>query len=180
GAARVGDVAVAGDVGELPVGSVDGGEGRGALGVDVVAGRLPGQQFHQGVEGRGRGLVAAGVVTEHGDAGRPGVDRLGVGSDDAPAGVVLPGGGLAGPVRAGEPALVDPALLVDEEVVADVVPAVGPGVVGVDGPHGLGRVGVVVGRHRVVDDQLGDRGELGVALAHPFVGPPLPAPDDRR
>ena len=90
------------------------------------------------------GTHAAGVVAEDGDAGRARVDALGVGADDAPAALVLAGGRFAGPVDPGPAAFVDAALLVDEEVVPDVVPAVVAGVVGVDRPHGLGRVGVVV------------------------------------
>ena len=177
GAARVADVTVAGDVGERALRPVGGGERRRPLGIDVVAGGLPGQQPHEGVDRRRRRLVPARVVAEHRHPGRAGVHRLGVGADDAPPGLVLSGGRLAGAVAAGEAALVDPALLVDEEVVADVVPAVAPGVVGVDRPDGLGRVGVVVLRHRVVHHELRDRGELGLPLAHPLVGPP-PRPGD--
>src|SRR5205823_1920468 len=97
------------------------------------------------------------------------------GADDAVLVDVLARGLLARPVVAGPAALVDPAPGVDQEVVADVVPAVALHVVGVDRPHRGGGVGIgpVGRRHRVVDEQLGDGGVLLVVFADRLVGAPL-------
>ena len=160
-------------LGNGAAGAVGGGERR-----TPPWGRCRGGRPSRPAAGRRRrapgpgGTYAAGVVAEHGDPGGPRVVALDVGADDAPAALVLAGGRLARAVGAGEAAFVDPALLVDDEVVPDVVPAVVAGVVGVDRPHGLGRVGVVVRGHRVVHDQLRDRRELDRPLPHPLVGPP--------
>ena len=82
-------------------------------------------------------------------AGRDGVPALRLRADD----------GLVDAARA---ALEHLAVLVDEEVVADVVPAVGVAVVARDAEHDRGGVlrAVVVGRDRVVDE-----GELYLAVA---------------
>src|SRR5205823_6301492 len=107
-----------------------------------------------------------------------GVER--VGTDDAVLVTVLAGRSLAVVVLAGPPAFVDAALFVDEEVVTDVVPAPILGVVRVDRTHGGRRIGVVVLRVGVMDDQLADRGEARRrALAHRLVGTPL-RPGDHR
>src|SRR5882762_7624114 len=80
---------------------------------------------------------------------------------DAPARRVFAGGRLARSVVTRVPALVDPTGLVDQEVVADVPPALGDGVVVVDRPHGRGRIRVAVLRGGVMDDELLDRPEHG-------------------
>ena len=88
------DVAAPGDVGKCPAGTVGGGVRRRSLGVDAVAGGLPGQQPDHGVERRPGREVAAGVVAEHGDPDGPRIVALDVGADDAAAGVVLSRGAL--------------------------------------------------------------------------------------
>src|ERR1035437_5786710 len=72
-----------------------------------------------------------------------------------PAGIVA--AGVRAAIVAGVAPLVDVAELVDEEVVADVAPALGHRVVVVDRPDlalGTSLVDVVVGGVRVVHDEL--------------------------
>ena len=86
-------------------------------------------------------------------------------------------------VDAAVAALPDPAEPVDEEVVADVAPAAGLHVVGVDAAQDrrhLG-LGVVVGVDRVVDEAAADRAVAqGALVADALVGAPLGAGVDRR
>ena len=88
-----------------------------------------------------------------------------------------------GLVDAAEATLPDPAEPVDEEVVADVAPAAGLHVVGVDAAQDrrdLG-LGVVVGVDRVVHETAGDAAVAqGALVADALVGAPLGAGEDRR
>jgi hypothetical protein len=175
GAVGAGDVAMARDrvqLHGLPLrvagGATAGGrDGRGRI--DVVDVELPGQQPLDGVErDGGRRLRHEGA--DEGDAHGPGVEPAGVRADH----------------RLGDPAgaaLVDGPEAVDEEVVADVAPAVRLHVVGVDAPDD--RRGVllgVVGRPRgVVDDaELQPAGVRGLVDPQRLVGAPLSPSDDLR
>jgi hypothetical protein len=179
GAGRLAGVAVPGQVGIGDDGPVAGGEGVVALHVDVVAVGLPGHDGHEGVAGGLRGF-AVGEVPEQGHAGRAGVVLLDLGADDAVAEHVFPGWLLTGGVVPRPAPFVDIALVVDEEVVSDVVPAPALHVIGVDRPHGGRRVFVSPARDGVVDEELRDRGVLLVVLADRLVGAPLGPGDDRR
>ena len=99
--------------------------------------------------------------------GRDGVAALRLRADD----------GLVDAARA---ALEDLAVLVDEEVVADVVPAVGVAVVARDAEHDRGRVlrAVVVGGDRVVDEGELDLAVVGGRARGHGVAAPLGARDD--
>ncbi len=86
-------------------------------------------------------------------------------------------------VDAAVAALPDPAEPVDEEVVADVAPAAGLHVVGVDAAQDRRhlRLGVVVGVDRVVDEAAADRAVAhGALVADALVGTPLGAGEDGR
>ena len=87
-----------------------------------------------------------------------------------------------GPVDAPGPALEDLPVLVDEEVVADVVPAVGVAVEPADGEHDRGRVRgrVVVGAVGVVHERHLHVAVFGRPLRVALVPRPLRAGDDRR
>src|SRR5699024_1403541 len=136
---------------------VDGG---GAGGVDAVQVELPGEEA---LDPRGHGVRRRDlvVVAEGGDAGRLLVDAEGVGADD-------------GLLQAAGAALPEAAPLVDQHVVADVVPAVAVHVVVVDAPDELRHLGlgVVVGARGVVDHRSADLAVLRVAPAHGLVGAP--------
>ena len=129
---------------------------------------LPAQQLR---DRRHRGLgdrhVAEGA--EHRDAGGLRVVALRLGADDR----------LLDP--AGAP-FEDLPVLVDEEVVADVVPAVGVAVVLGDAEHHRGRlVGrVVVGGDRVMDEGHLHDAVVGRRARRHRVGAPRGARDDRR
>jgi hypothetical protein len=117
-----------------------------------------------------RGNRGGVVVPEEGDAERTGVEALRVGTDDVP-------------LHASEPALEDLAVLVDEEVVADVVPAVGAHVVELDAPDDGRRLRPVVAVRagRVVDDgEAQGVGVVGDAAPDPLVRPPRETAEDQR
>ena len=109
-----------------------------------------------------------GEGPDAGDPGRDGVVALGLGADH-------------GLVDAAGAALEDLAVLVDEEVVADVVPAVGVAVVAGDPEHDPGRLlgRVVVGADRVVHERGLDLAVLGRRARRHAVAAPLGAGDDR-
>ena len=110
------------------------------------------------------------VLADHRDADRAGVEPLGVRSDDV----------LLDPAVA---ALVDGAEAVDEEVVADVVPAVPLHVVELDRLHDRGRLGrgVPVRARGVVDDREPQVGrERGSRAPDLLVRLPAGARHDRR
>ena len=88
------------------------------------------------------GGSARTVRSEHGDADRAGVEPFRMRADD-------------GLVDAAVAALEDLPVLVDEKVVADVVPAVALHVVDLDPAHDRGRLrgGVRVAAGRVVDER---------------------------
>src|SRR6202035_660107 len=93
--------------------------------VDAVAVGLPGQQVLEGGLGRGGGVLA-GQRPQQGDADGAGVEVGGMRPGDPVAGRVLAGERVVGDARCGRvrvAALVDVAGLVDQEVVADVTPA---------------------------------------------------------
>ncbi len=129
----------------------------------------PGEQLHE----RPPGGVADGrraVLAEHCDPDRAGVEALRVGADDC----------LVDPPVA---ALEDLPVLVDEEVVADVVPAVPLHVVQLDPAHDRGRLGrrVVVRAGGVVDDGEVDAvRDLRRPLADRLVRVPTRSRDDVR
>ena len=120
---------------------------------------------------RGRRDRRRGVVADQRDPDRAAVEPLRVGADDRPRDPAVA-------------ALEDLAVLVDEEVVADVVPAVALHVVELDRPHDRGRLGLsstsstpavwwTIARWiavRVVRRRAADR----------LVGVPVGARDDRR
>ena len=137
--------------------------------VGAVQRQLPREQVTHGGQRGGR-RRHRGVRPDHRHARRPGVETTGVSSDD-------------GPLQAAVAAFVDAAELVDEEVVADVVPAQALRVVGVEAAHLLGRLvgGVIVGRRRVMDvGHLHVRGVRRLALAQALVRAPLGPADDGR
>ena len=109
------------------------------------------------------------VLAEHGDADRAGVEPLRVRADDVP-------------LDAAVPALVDGAETVDEEVVADVVPAVALHVVELDRLDDRRRLGgrVAVRAGRVVDDSdTQSRGERRPGAPDLLVRVPAAARHDR-
>ena len=132
-----------------------------ALHGHAVQRELPADQAGERVQ---RGLRARDlrVGAEHRDPGRDAVVALRLGADD-------------GRVDAAGAALEDLAVLVDEEVVAEVVPAVGVAVVAGDPEHDPRRVlGVVgVGRHRVVHERDLDRAVVGGRARRDGVAAPL-------
>ena len=135
---------------------------RRALRVQAVPLQLPGEQLLEGVSGGLGGLPVLEVAEER-DPDRAVVEVTGVAASNDVAGQILAVVVLAGPVVAREPALVDPARFVDQEVVADVAEVAADGLEVVDRPDGRGRVRVVVPAGRVVDDRLLHRRELGAA-----------------
>ena len=145
-----------------------GDDRQAALARHAVQRELPAEQLgdrrHRGFGDR---HVAEGA--EHRDAGGLRVVALRVGADD----------GLLDPARA---AFEDLPVLVDEEVVADVVPPVGVAVVLGDGEHHRGRlVGcVVVGGDGVVHEGQLHHAVVGRRARRHRVGAPRRAGDDRR
>ena len=174
GAGRVADVSVPQDAGHR-----DGGAGLVALGGPHVQSRPavgvrdtgsveePSGHLAHGVQLGVRGADAA-VVAHHGQAHGAGVDAPGVRSDAHPAGGCRHGAGAP---------LEDGAVLVDEEVVADVAPVQGDRVVVVDAPHDRGGLpgGVVVGSGCVVHDDVARGRVVGVPAHVGGVGAPLGA-----
>ncbi len=157
---------MAGDGGEAP-GAVALGHDGGALLLDAGQLEAPPQQLSHRRH-RGSAGCDGAEVAEHGHTHRRGVEPGSVGADHIAGG-------------ASSPTLPDASEAVDEEVVADVVPAVDVHVVRLDPPqHGrhLGR-GVVVRAHRVVHEahlQLGRDGGGGLGLS----GAPRRPQRDRR
>ncbi|MGC0330664.1 hypothetical protein RKD23_003654 [Streptomyces sp. SAI-170] len=147
-------------------------EGDRAGRVGAVQAELPRGHAGDGLQGGVRG-GAGDVVAEDGDAGRLTVEAVGVRAQHR-----LVDAALA--------ALEDGAALVDEEVVAEVVPAVAlglrVGVVRVDAPDDRRRLGaVVVGAGGVVDEHgLDVRVVLRRVRAAGLVRAPLGAGDDGR
>ena len=183
----VADVPGAGGVADIPVpqdpGHRDGGSGLVALSGPHVQARTavgvrdagtleepsghPSHRAQLGIRG-----ADAAVVTHHGQAHGAGVDATGVRPD-----AHLTGGSSH---RAGA-SFEDGAVLVDEEVVADVAPVEGDRVVVVDAPHDGGGLpgGVVVGTGSVVDDDVAGALVVGVPAHVGGVGAPLGAGGDR-
>ena len=117
-----------------------------------------------------RGSRRVPNVPDHRDADRARVEAADVRADDVP-------------VDAAVAALVDRAVAVDEEVVADVVPAVRLDVVDLDPAHDRRRLRrrVAVGAGRVVDAREPDARRVGrLAAADRLVGAPGAARHDRR
>ena len=183
----VADVPRAGGVADIPVpqdpGHRDGGSGLVALSGPHVQTRAPigvrdacaleepsGHPAHRAQLGL-RGADAA-VVAHHGQAHGAGVDATGVRPDAHLAGGSSHGAGAS---------FEDGAVLVDEEVVADVAPVQGDRVVVVDAPHDGGGLpgGVVVGAGSVVDDDVAGALVVGVPAHVGGVGAPLGAGGDR-
>ena len=175
-AARVVAVAVAGDALEG-----DGRPGRVAVGLaarrdhgdlagggDPVDRQLPADQARERVHALGR-LGDRGEVAEAGDARRRAVPALGLRADH----------GLVDAARA---AFEDLPVLVDQELVADVVPALRVAVVAGDGEHDPGRLlgRVVVGGHRVVDERHLDLAVDRRLARRDAVAAPRAARDDGR
>ncbi len=143
-------------------------DGDRALGGHAVQRQLPAEQSRGGGHGLG-GDAGRGVRAEEGDAGRHRVVALRLRPDDRL-------------VDAARTALEHLAVAVDEEVVADVVPAVRVAVVLGDAEHDRRRIAraVLVDGRGVVDE-----GELDGAVARVAAGrhrgcPPRVAGDDRR
>ena len=139
--------------------------------IDVRHVQPPGEQLDER-RARGRRDADRAVVADQGDPGRAVVETERVGADDR----------LVDPAVA---ALEDLAVLVDEEVVADVVPAVALHVVDVVPAHDRRRLGrrVVVRVDGVVDQDEAERGRVDGTLVAPdrLVGAPrLPRDDGRR
>ena len=120
-----------------------------------------GERLHRRLGGHDARMGA-----EHGDAGRDAVVALRLGADHRR-------------VDAAGSALEDLAVLVDEEVVAEVVPAVGVAVVAGDAEHDPGGLlrRVVVRRDRVVHERGLDRAVLGGRARRHGVAAPLAAGD---
>ena len=139
-----------------------------ALARDAVQRELPAEQLRDRRH-RGLGDRHGGEGAEHRDAGGLRVVALRLGADDR----------LLDPARA---AFEDLPVLVDEEVVADVVPAVGVAVVLGDGEHHRGRlVGrVVVGGDGVMDEGHLHHAVVGRRARRHGGGAPRRARDDRR
>ena len=137
--------------------------------IDVGDVEPPGDQVRQRPL---RSLRKRGVteVPDHRDADRPGVESLGMRADHVA-------------LHAAVPPLEDLPVAVDEEVVADILPAVAPHVVQLDaandGRRLLGRVVVRAGC--VVDDRHAQsRGVGGRPALDPLVRLPAKPRDDRR
>ena len=115
-----------------------GGESARLGRVGAVEEQPPGQQRHDRID-RGLGWASRPEVAQHRNAHRAGVEAVGVRADHGDLGKVA--------ARPGPP---EP---VDEKVVADVIPAVGVDVVGLDRPDHRRHVlsAVAVGVHRVVE-----------------------------
>ena len=119
---------------------------------------------------RGRADRRAAVVPEHRHADGAVVEAERVCTDDRL-------------VDAAVPALEHLPVLVDEEVVADVVPAVALHVVQLDAAHDRRRLrrGVVVRAGRVMHDgEVDRRGDLRIRATDRLVGAPRETRDDRR
>ena len=138
-------------------------EGRGARGGHAVQRELPADQRAPWRAAPRRVCSVRGEGADVGDARRLGVVALGLRADDR---LVDPAG----------PALVDRAEAVDEEVVADVVPAVRVAVEAADAQHHVGRLvaRVVVRVHRVVDERGAHLAVLGRRSRRALVGAPAP------
>ena len=137
--------------------------------IDVGEVETPGDQPLERLH-RGRRRFRRLEVADQRDSDAPGVEPERVRADHVARDAAVP-------------PLVDAAEAVDEEVVADVVPAVRPYVVDVDPAHDggglVGRVGVR--RRRVVDDDEPDRrGILRVIPAEELVAAPSSPRHDRR
>ena len=152
----------------------------GAGRVDAVPLGHERQRLDQRVD-LGRARLARLEVAEQRDPDRAVVVVERVPGHDAVADDLAP---VASVRLATAPALVDPAAAVDQQVVADVAPALGDGVVGVDRADVGLRVAEVAVRGRVVDDQQRGRDEGGRPLvdavleAQRLVGAPGLAADD--
>ena len=120
-------------------------EGERRDGIDVREVEPPGEELLERRLGRSRDRRGA-ERADHGDADRAGVEATGVRADHVA-------------VDAAVAALVDGAVAVDEEVVADVVPAVRLDVVDLDPAQDRGRLGgrVAVRPGRVVHAREADR-----------------------
>ena len=143
-------------------------DGHRALRRHAVERQLPADDSRDRVD-RGRRRRDRGERPDARDAGRDAVEPLGLGADDREV----------DPARA---ALEDLAVLVDEEVVADVVPAVVVAVVARDAEHDRRRVlrPVLVRVDRVVHERELDLAVGGTAARRHAVAAPLGAGDDRR
>ena len=135
--------------------------------IDVGEIETPGEEARERDGCCARDLLAR-KGSDHCDADGSGVEPSRVRSDDIPlAPAVAP--------------FVHGAVAVDEEVVADVVPAVRLHVVHLDAPHDRGRLGgrVVVRSGGVMDDGEPHRGGvLGSVSANCLVGAPAAPRDD--
>ena len=184
GAERVGDAARAAGLADVTVadhsgqveqltgrvlGGTSGGEGDRAGGIGEVLGHLPADDSRDALERGGR-RGGLGVVADHHDAYRTGVEAHRVCADDRP-------------VDAAATALPDRAELVDHEVVGDVGPASTVHVERLDGAEDAGHVprAVRVAAVGVVDHRELDR--AGVAGRQRGTGAPDvagPNPERRR
>ena len=137
--------------------------------IDVCQVEPPGEQRDErGL--RSRSDSDGAVVADQRDAGAARVEPHRVRSDHSPR-------------HAAVPAFEDLAVLIDEEVVADVVPTVALDVVDLDRPHDRRRLArrVAVRAGRVVDDREMDVVGVGRRpAADRLVRVPLRARDDRR
>lgn len=154
--------------GEVAAGGARGEHGA-ARRVALVLAELPrGDPGHRGGHRAWGGRVRVGA--EDGDAGRLPVEAVGVRAEDRPVHPALT-------------ALEDRPALVDQEVVADVLPAVAVDVVRVHAAHhrrGVG-AGVVVRPRGVVDEDRLDRVQVLRGLrADRLVGAPARTRGDRR
>ncbi len=152
--------------------------------VEVVLRGEPGEQLDERCVRRSRRGLRRECAHER-DADRALVVVLGVAAGHREPIRVVRARELAVPEVARVAALVDPPLLVDQVVVADVRPAPGNGVVVVDRAYRGRRIGVVVAARRVVDHQLLKREVLprpllvsGGVKAKALVGSPLGTRDD--
>ena len=153
GAGRGIHVAVAGDVVQ-PLRGAQQADVRGSPErIEPMPLQLPGEEPLQRDPRRGRGLAVLEVAEER-DADGPVVVAASVDAAHDVAGEVLAGGRLAGGVVPRVPALVDPALFVDQEVVANVAIAPADRFRPVDRPNGRRGVRIAVSAGRVVDDRL--------------------------
>ena len=138
------DVSVAGDIRESELCARDRAPiGRGAQGVDPVCARLPGQEISQRASGRRRGVLT-GKGSQKCDPDGARIEPERVSARDTVAVRILAAKGVYGAGVVRVPPFVDPPGLVDEEVVSDVTPALGNGVVVVDGTNGVRRIGIAV------------------------------------